>query len=173
MKKIILLSFVNLLFSNQFNFNLEKSYITYTVMHPFHTWDGTSKDFTVDIKNHNNQLIIFVSAQLNSFDSKNENRDSNMLFYTESLKYPYVTFISDTIKYKELSMIKSIEGNLNFHGMEKRVNIDMEIIENDLNLSGQCKFKIDLNEFNIELPKLLMLPINNIIDINSKIVIDK
>ena len=57
--------------------------------------------------------------------------------------------------------------------MEKRVNIDIQMIENDLNLSGQCKFKIDLNEFNIELPKLLMLPINNIIDINSKIVIDK
>jgi len=172
MKKIIILFLLNLLSSNQLN--IESSYIIYTGIHPFHTWQGTSKEFICNIKEEKNgYYTIFISALLNSFDSNNENRDSNMLYYTESLKYPNVTFISDMIKFEQLYNLNSIQGKLNFHGIEKSMIIDVDIIENDLNFIGQCFFKIDLNEFEIEIPKLLMLPINNIIDINAEIIIKK
>ena len=169
MQKIILLLFINFLLSDEFNFYPENSYIKYIGHHPLHSWTGISNNFEFDLNINENSFSIYISSRLDSFDSNNENRDSNMLFYTESLKYPNVTFKSDIITYTKLKKINLIKGILNFHGIEKQITAKVEILENNSTFVGICNFKIKLSDFNIERPKLLMLSIEDIIELETKI----
>ena len=169
MKKSIFFILFNLLIAYNLDFNLNNSYIKYTGNHPLHSWVGITKQFNIDIQENNDFFTIFISTKLNSFDSNNENRDSNMLYYTESLKYPVVSFKSEKIYFSKINQTKLIQGKLNFHGIEKNINAKVEISESDKNIIGQCNFTIKLSEFNIERPKLLMLSIEDDIIIEAKI----
>jgi len=172
-KKLFLFLLINFLLSDEFNFNSENSYIKYIGQHPLHSWIGISNNFEFNLNLNENTFSIYISARLDSFDSNNENRDSNMLYYTESLKYPNVTFKSDLIKYTKLKRINIIKGTLNFHGIEKQIIAKVEILENNSTFIGKCNFKIKLSDFNIERPKLLMLSIENIIELETKIELSK
>ena len=169
MKKILLLFLLNFLISNELTFNSKKSFIKYTGYHPLHSWEGFSKDIEFRLNQNNNTFSIYISTRLDSFNSNNENRDSNMLFYTESLKFPKVTFISENIEYKNLENLNLIKGTLYFHGVEKSIIAKVKIIEKQSTILGECNFQIKLSDFNIERPKLLMLSIKDNIDLKATI----
>tara|TARA_B100001250_G_C19629524_1_gene713126 strand:+ start:388 stop:915 length:528 start_codon:yes stop_codon:yes gene_type:complete len=171
MKKLFFLLLFNFLIPNNLILDLDDSYIRYYGNHPLHSWVGESEDFIFELNNNNDKFSIFISAKVNSFDSKNENRDSNMLYYLESFKYPDVTFKSNHINFDTLNQINMINGILNFHGIEKNITINIDLNENQSDLIGKCFFDINLNDYNIERPKLLMLPIDNKIKLEAQIVL--
>ena len=125
MKKIILILFFQFLFSQSLvDFDLSKSFISYDGKHPAHNWTGISKDIQGTFELNEEDLTkskVDLFVPVFSFDSKNANRDSNMLDVVEEYYYPYVRFISSKIEKNENGF--NVIGNLSFHGITKELTI--------------------------------------------------
>ena len=136
MRRIILISAVLLINTVAFTAKsapvkifCDKSHstITYAMNHLLHSWTGTSKDINSIILTDEAEKTISqvaVSVKISSFDSKNANRDSHMMEATEAIKYPNITFSSKSIKQEGNKL--SVEGTLNFHGVNKEITFEAE-----------------------------------------------
>ena len=173
MKKI--LSILILLFSLALSqIDLEESYISYKGTHPLHSWEGISKDISFNMQCTGDHCVLDVSAPLESFDSGNDGRDNNMLYYTESLQYPEVRFKSELFKFTgNFDTSIDVKGELIFHGVTKEIPVKIELYK-DLDEStithwGKCSFNISLDSFNVSNPSLLMVKISDKIAVNVKL----
>ena len=99
MRIYLILMLSSFIFSQSWVIDSSESYIKYTGTHRLHQWEGESKDvtFSLDCKN---QCRLAVSVPLETLDSGNDSRDSNMLYYTESLLFPEVSFAACTKFFK-------------------------------------------------------------------------
>ena len=92
MRKLIIILFFQVIFAQgvPVTIDVEQSFISYDGRHPAHNWTGVSKEikgsFIFDIDNPTlSNVDLFVPVF--SFDSKNSNRDSNMLDVIEDYFY--------------------------------------------------------------------------------------
>ena len=173
MKKI--LSILILLFSLALSqIDLEESYISYKGTHPLHSWEGISRDISFNMQCTGDHCVLDVSTPLESFDSGNDGRDNNMLYYTESLQYPEVRFKSESFKFTgNFDTSIDVKGELIFHGVTKEIPVKI-VLYKDLDGStithwGKCSFNISLNSFNVSKPSLLMVKISDEIAVNVKL----
>jgi len=113
-----------------------------------------------DKNNSNHKAELQVA--LRSLDSKNSNRDSNMLTYTEALDFPEIKFKSIKIIMDGDSV--NIEGELSFHGVTNTINSIAKINMLD-GLEVDGTFLINLNDYNIDPPTLMFIRIDDIIKI--------
>ena len=147
----------------------DSSTISYKGYHPAHNWTGVSESVKGGIICQDNTLtncIIKVIVPLESFDSGSSGRDSNMLFHTESNKYPFVKFSSDSFNMRQvLNNESNLRGVLDFHGIQDTVLAHVKIKNNQTTLSGTTQFSVSLDNFNVEKPQLLFIPISSEIDI--------
>ena len=147
------------------------SSITYTMRHPLHTWDGTSKDVnSVILTNADKSQLtqVAVSVKLSSFDSKNANRDSHMIEVAEGLKYPTISFSSTSIQTQGDIMV--VKGNVSFHGVTQPINFEAKrkMAGTDLEISGA--FTLKMTQFKIEPPSLLAVAADDEFKLNFKVV---
>ena len=168
MRLLIIILFISIL-SADWTIDTTYSYIKYIGNHPLHSWSGTSKDINLKLDCNNDDCIINVSTPIEKFDSGNDSRDSNMLYYTESLIYPVVSFKSDSFRFDE-QFNKSIDvkGSLNFHGIEKEISLKIALSNANNEFWGTCNFNFELSVFNVDRPSLLMLKISDTIEIETK-----
>ena len=137
----------------------ENSIVSYTMRHPLHEWEAISKDVNCAIIYNSatdNIESVAVVLKVDSFDSKNANRDSHALEVLEALKFPKVTFVANNIEWNGGDVLL-IKGNLTFHGIVKPINIRAERKMTDGKLTIEGFFKTNLSEFKIERPTLLGL----------------
>ena len=148
------------------NLDSKESYVMYQGSHPAHSWEGTSKEMVSSLScsdtNAKQGCVLDIEIPIESFDSKNTSRDSNMFYYTESLKYPKVHFKSKPFD-MNYSDITTINGSLTFHGITKELSIGANIVENDGGLIGDTIFEIILSEHDVKRPSLLFIKISDII----------
>ena len=105
-------------------------------------------------------------APLDSFDSGSSGRDSNMLFYTESNKYPFVKFTSNSFNMKSIvGSDNDLLGVLEFHGIKDTISSRINILNKGFALSGVARFSISLDHYNVDKPQLLFVPISDNIDV--------
>ena len=169
--KFLLISIIsNIALCDDWSIDTTYSYIKYSGSHTFHSWSGISNDidFLLDCKN--DYCAIEISTSLESFNSGNDSRDSNMLYYTESLQYPKVSFKSETFKFnKEYEQSIDLEGDLYFHGIEKKIPLKIELTKSKKDLWGTCSFNFELSNFNVDRPSLLMIKISDLIEVEAKL----
>ena len=103
-----------------------------------------------------------------SFDSKNANRDSNMLDVVEEYYYPFVRFTSSKINKTENGF--KVTGNLSFHGIIKELTIPVNLEEDNQTVIVTSDFSIMLSDFKIKRPALLTIKIRNQVDIKVYLV---
>lgn len=148
---------------------IDSSTISYKGYHPAHNWVGVNENVKGGIicKDENlSDCVIKVIAPLDSFDSGSSGRDSNMLFYTESNKYPFVKFTSNSFNMKSIvGSDNDLLGVLEFHGIKDTISSRVNILNQGSTLSGTAKFSISLDSYNVEKPQLLFVPISDNIDI--------
>jgi len=151
----------------------DTSVVSYKGSHPAHSWEGISKRVKGGILCKDDGLkdcTIKVIIQLESFDSGNSGRDSNMLFHTESHKYPFVKFNSDS--FSVLDSINSnfdLTGILEFHGIEKKISSSIQIFNKNNIFSGLTEFRISLDAYNVDKPQLLFVRISDEIEIRCNL----
>ena len=172
MKKFIFILFFQCLFAQSFvEFDLAKSFISYDGKHPAHNWTGISRDIqgTFEINKQDlTQSKVDLFVPVFSFDSKNANRDSNMLDVVEEYYYPFVRFTSSKIIKSESGF--DVLGDLSFHGITKEFIIPVELNEDNENIIVTSDFSIMLTDFKIKRPALLTIKIRNQVDIKVYLV---
>ena len=172
MKKLVYILFFQYLFAQSIiNFDLNESFISYDGKHPAHNWTGISKEIQGTFELNKEDLTqskadLFVPVF--SFDSKNANRDSNMLDVVEEYYYPYVRFISSKIEKVDDGF--NVVGNLSFHGITKEFTILVSLMQDDKRIVVESDFSIMLTDFKIRRPSLLTIKIRNQIDIKVFLV---
>tara|TARA_B100000965_G_scaffold70190_1_gene55363 strand:- start:1236 stop:1772 length:537 start_codon:yes stop_codon:yes gene_type:complete len=172
MKKIVYILFFQCLFAQSIvTFDLNESYISYDGKHPAHNWTGISKEIQGSFELNKEDLIqskVDLFVPVFSFDSKNANRDSNMLDVVEEYYYPYVRFISSKIE--KIDKGYNVFGNLSFHGITKEFIIPVSFKEQDGKVVVESDFSIMLTDFKIRRPSLLTIKIRNQVDIKVLLV---
>tara|TARA_B100000678_G_scaffold164830_1_gene137629 strand:- start:1772 stop:2101 length:330 start_codon:yes stop_codon:yes gene_type:complete len=98
-----------------------------------------------------------------SFDSKNSNRDSNMLDVVEDYFYPYVSFKSKSIVSTEEGF--NVIGDISFHGITKEFSIPITKTAQGDRIVIDSLFSIMLTDFKIKRPALLTIKIRDRIDL--------
>ena len=172
MKKLSYIIFFQFLFAQSLvNFDLDESFISYDGKHPAHNWTGISKEIqgTFELNNEDlTQSKVDLFVPVFSFDSKNANRDSNMLDVVEEYYYPYVRFISSKIEKTNDGF--DVYGNLSFHGITKEFIIPVLLRQDNNRIIVESDFSIMLTDFKIRRPSLLTIKIRNQVDIKVFLV---
>ena len=166
----LILFLINFIFCSNWTIDTTYSHIDYKGSHPFHTWNGKTNNINFDLNCKNEKCKINISSKLESFDSNNDSRDSNMLYYTESLLHPIVSIETDYFTFNnEFDKIIETNGTLSFHGINHNMPLKIHLSKSNNEFWGYCKFNIKLSEFNIERPILMMLKISDSIEIETKL----
>ena len=172
MKKLIFILFLQSLYAQSLvQFDLSKSFISYDGKHPAHNWTGVSNDIQGTFEMNKQDLTqskVDLYIPVFSFDSKNANRDSNMLDVVEEYYYPFVRFTSSKIIKTESGF--DVTGNLSFHGITKELTVPVNFDEDNETVIVSSDFSIMLSDFKIKRPALLTVKIRNQIDLKVFLV---
>ena len=166
---ILILSINNLSSQELKNIDTTKSSISYFGNHFLHKWSAENNNLSGLIKIDNENILnIGVVAKVADFKSGNSSLDSNSYRVLEALKYPNVIFKSLNIE--EVDGMLNIEGLIEFHGIERSIDVIVKStnIENDNQLFGE--FTINLSDFSVDRPSLLLRKIDNQITIVFELV---
>jgi polyisoprenoid-binding protein YceI len=173
MRKLIIILFFQVAFAQgvPVTIDADQSFISYDGRHPAHNWTGVSKEikgsFIFDKDNPTaSNVDLFVPVF--SFDSKNSNRDSNMLDVIEDYFYPTVSFTSSGIIKQENQYY--IKGLLFFHGIKKEITIPVNFTLDDKKIKVDADFSISLTDYKIKRPSLLTIKMKDDITIKLFLV---
>ena len=168
-RKLIYTLLFNILLCQSWEIEPSKSYIEYSGEHSLHSWTGKTNEFDFNMPCKGSFCSLEISIPIENFDSGNDGRDSNMLYYTESLLYPSVSFVSDYFSFAgDFNTTMELTGQLTFHGITKEITVKVELYENQFGTWGQCEFDISLNFFDVDRPSLLLKKISDGINVTAK-----
>lgn len=147
-----------------------KSTITYAMSHPMHSFEGVSRDVACVVVLDDASKIesVAAAAKVSSFDSDNTNRDSHALEKMEALKYPKVTFTSNDVQQNGNDL--TVKGNLTFHGVTRPVLIQATRQDDNGQLTIKGGFDINLSDYKIEKPSLMMVPVDEKVRLKLQMV---
>ena len=172
MKKLVFIFVLSLnILSSQEILRIDNSIssISYSGTHFLHNWDATNENISGLIELNDNQISkIGVIAKVKDFKSGNSSLDSNSYRVLNALRIPNIVFRSkETVDSLD---VVNVSGTISFHGIEKDLNVLLDKSTENNNISLTGKFIINLSDFNIERPSLLLQKINNEIDIDIKLI---
>jgi polyisoprenoid-binding protein YceI len=137
-----------------------ESSISYSLAHPMHKTDATSKDFSCELTvNESDIQSVRFSAEVTSFDSGNSNRDSHAMEVVEGVLYPDITFMSSDIKKADGKL--TVSGNLTFHGVTKPVSFESMLSSSETKTVIKGETVIKLSDHKVERPKLMLIAVSD------------
>lgn len=168
---VVLLLTQNLVAQQKWRSKSAQSEITYTMKHLVHTWSGTSRALTCVMETDAAGTVQRVAGlvKINSFDSKNSNRDSHMLEVTDAIVHPNISFESASVTPLENNRYK-IAGTLSFHGVQKPMQLIITETKNKDQRLFSGSFTFLLDDFKIDRPTFMMVKTENEVKIDLKIV---
>jgi hypothetical protein len=140
-----------------------------------------SKTLMEDIQAENNQVISVIDFKTGSiqfsllnnafhFPKAKMEEDFND-DYIESAKYSKSTFKGMSADISKISLDKDgtynvqVTGDLNLHGVTKKVSAPAVIKIKDGKVSGTSSFKLAVSEYNIKIPAVVSNKVSNSIEI--------
>jgi len=169
---LIFISISNLSAQNENKWMLDskESVIEYNAKHLLHAWSGINNDvkgvFLEDSKSK-----IAISANIADFDSGISNRDSNTIRVLNALNFPSVKFFSNEILISSDTI--ELNGELDFHGKKINKIVNASYIKGIDNLTIEGDFSIVLTDFEIKLPSLMLVKMDDLAKINFKLIFKK
>ncbi len=161
---LLILSINNLSSQELKNIDTTKSSISYSGNHFLHKWSAENNNLSGLIKIDNENILnIGVVAKVADFKSGNSSLDSNSYRVLEALKFPNIIFKSLSVT--SINGLSNIKGLIEFHGIEKKIDVNVKLttIENKTQMNGE--FTLNLSDFSIDRPSLLLRKIDNEIKI--------
>ena len=161
-----ILIFISFSFSSK-QIGIEKYTVKYTGYHPLHKWSGISSVVESDLLCEKNltECDINFSIPWFSFNSKNDNRDSNMLNHVNAFEFPNIYMEFKKVNINTLPEEKSLSAVLKINGVKNEILVPINYTLKDFQFTAKSVFQISLDDFNIKKPSLLFVPISNNIDI--------
>ena len=172
MKKLVFIFVLSLnILSSQEILRIDNSIssISYSGKHFLHNWYATNENISGLIELNDNQISkIGVIAKVKDFKSGNSSLDSNSFRVLDALRIPNIVFRSLEI-IDSLNVI-NVSGTISFHGIEKDLNVLLDKSTENDNITLTGKFTINLSDFNVERPSLLLQKINNEIEVQINLI---
>lgn len=166
-------SMLNAKQSSQIKLSSDKtqSVISYSMHHPLKSFSAVSKEVTSVIltdKNRNDINQVEVLVKINSFDSKNPKRDFRIVECTEAMKFPNVSFTSNSIRLENNRLM--VRGTLNFHGVDQMITFEItkKTIDSKTEVTGN--FNVQMTQFKIKPPSLMGIPADDDIKMSFKLL---
>jgi hypothetical protein len=147
------------------NWELEKSELVYTVIHPLHTVHGKSLSAKGKGVCYARVCEFLVAVPVKSFDSGDNNRDLHMLQVVRAGTYPMAQVHVKIIDGQEKKVPKKlkVEAIVDFAGKQTTYrNVLLDVSEwnpEGVHLTGTLP--LTLKDFDITPPSLLTIPIHN------------
>ena len=140
----------------------DESAVTYTLIHPFHTIEATSRSVSykleVDPAKHEVKSVS-ATVDVMTFDSGNSNRDSHAMEVIDAVIYPDVAFSSTSVSQRGDDL--TIAGKLTFHGVTNDIVATGAADWSAGKMEFQGAFPLSLTAFKIERPALLLIPVQD------------
>ena len=172
MKKLVFIFVLSLnILSSQEILRIDNSIssISYSGTHFLHNWDATNENISGLIELSDNQISkIGVIAKVKDFKSGNSSLDSNSFRVLDALRIPNIVFRS--LEIIDSLNVVNVSGTISFHGIEKDLNVLLDKSTENDNITLTGKFTINLSDFNVERPSLLLQKINNEIEVQINLI---
>jgi hypothetical protein len=178
MNKQILLAFLlfaaPLLAQTESQWDLEQSTLTYHVSHPLHQVEGVSHAARGKGVCHAGQCDFLIAVPVQSFDSKDSNRDLHMLQVVRGGQFPMITVRTRLPEDASASATIHADVEVQFAGQAanyKQVPFEQTTQGNETRISGTIP--ATLADFKIDPPSLLALPVKNEIPVRVQMTWQK
>jgi hypothetical protein len=154
--------------ASTYTVNIQKSRLSYTIVHKFHKVKGESKLVQGKaVVKPDGTLQLMVRAPVSSFESGDGNRDQNMRETMHESKYPYVVYkgvgtLKDgaTVLPPKLDLV--LQGELDFHGRKQSEKVTVHVESNGPSaVHATGHFVISLERYQVEKPSLLLIKIDD------------
>ena len=130
--------------------------------------DGRSNLLASAINTSSNQIAYKVAMKSFKFE-KSLMEDHFNENYVESGKYPYATYIgkiNESIDWtKDGTYNITSTGTMTMHGVSKQITEKGILIIKGSTVSITNNFKIKFTDYNVEIPKLLIMQISDMVDV--------
>ena len=166
---ILILTLNNLTSQELKNIDTTKSSISYSGNHFLHKWSAENNNLSGLIKTDNEKIVnIGIVAKVADFKSGNSSLDSNSYRVLEALKFHNIIFKSISIE--NLQEKLNIKGIIQFHGIDKNIDVNAELIKNESTTQINGKFTLSLSDFSVDRPSLLLRKVDDQIIIVFKLI---
>lgn len=166
---ILILTLNNLTSQELKNIDTTKSSISYSGNHFLHKWSAENNNLSGLIKIDNEKIVnIGIVAKVADFKSGNSSLDSNSYRVLEALKFPNIIFKSISIENSKETL--NIKGVIQFHGIDKNIDVNAELIKNENTTQINGKFTLSLSDFSVDRPSLLLRKVDDQIIIVFKLI---
>tara|TARA_Y100000385_G_scaffold86904_1_gene89403 strand:+ start:1223 stop:1753 length:531 start_codon:yes stop_codon:yes gene_type:complete len=170
---ILLFFFISNIYSQEiWQIDQNSSQIKYSGSHFLHNWSAENNNIAGVIKINDSSIEnIGVVAKVSEFESGNSNLDSNSYRVLEALRFPNIIFKSVIINNQENT--PSIEGVLNFHGIEKNIFVDLTFNHKENSVQIEGMFAVKLSDFQIKRPSLMLQKVDDEILVELNLIFVK
>ena len=145
-----------------------ESTVRYTVVHKFHTVEGTSKDVTARARLLPGGGVQFMArVPVSSFDSGNGNRDEHMKETVDAARFPYVEVkaVSSGLALPTrfpATITLPLHGQVTFHGVTQPLDTSAKLIFTDAqHVTGDLTFPLSLTACGVERPSLAFIKVED------------
>jgi hypothetical protein len=154
------------LFAADHTWVLKQSTLTYHVSHPLHQSEGVSHAARGKGICHEAQCQFLIAVPVKSFDSGDTNRDLHMIQVTRGAEFPMVTVRTSLPETASTSSPIKADLEIQFAGQTahyQQIPFEVTTEGNEKHIAGTIP--ATLNDFKIEPPTLLTIPVKNEIPI--------
>ena len=110
---------------------------------------------------------------LNSFTSDKKDRDKDMYETLETLKFKLATFTIMRVEKTEQKDIYTINGKLNFHGIENELSAKANISFKDGIMTLNATSMINMPSYGVEMPCLMFICVRDRVDLEISATFSK
>ncbi len=167
---LLLLALPKLIFADS-QWVLAQGTLTYHVSHPLHQIDGVSREARGKGVCRGGQCDFLIAVPVKSFDSGDSNRDLHMIQVTRGALYPVITVRTRLPESDEGSSTIRASLDVEFAGQTahyRDVVFQVVATGNEKRISGTIPAHLD--DFKIDPPSLLTMPIKNEIPVRVDLV---
>ena len=157
--------------TNAQNFVGKEGIITFFSEAPIENIQAINKKVGAVYNVSTSELVFSVKIEDFIFPKKlmQEHFNEN---YLESDIYPKSTFVGNVVELKENGYAK-VKGKLNIHGVTNSIVAEGILNINKSNVVIKAKFSVKLEDYNIDVPKIVIYNIAEVIDVDVEIQLDK
>lgn len=143
--------------------------ITFLSEAPQETIKGIGKQISGDVFFKDKKVKI--SIDLSDWKTNNKLQTSHLHEnYLETEKYPKAEFDGNIQSYDSKTGDVTVLGAVTLHGVTKKdVSIKGKVTSSDGGYSLVCSFSINLKDYSIEVPKLLILKVSETVNLEARL----
>ena len=148
-------------------FMSESGLAEFTSKVPLHTFTGSSENLVgqVDLSKKTVDFYIDVTT----LKTGNKKRDKDMLITLESKEYPFAEFfgtlLSEFDPANPAVQPVTVEGDFKIHGVTRKITVEGTLQKTPQGLTVNANWQINLKDFNIVPPSLLIMKVDEVQDI--------